>query len=244
VKAVVTAGGLAGGAFSAAAGTQVKALAPVRGAPMLESVIVALREAGAERIALIAGPEVRERFAVRVEQTIDASPSGGANIMRALNAWPEDGGALLYATCDLPYITGAAVADFVARTPRGALGMSLVEAQRYAARFPGCPSFGITLAGERVVNGGVFLLPPGGAERIELVATRFFDARKAPWRMASMIGIGTLWRLVAGRLSVGALEAKANTVLGMRAVAVRNCAPELAFDVDTVADYRYACEHA
>jgi GTP:adenosylcobinamide-phosphate guanylyltransferase len=243
MKAVITAGGLAGGTFSAAAGTPVKALAPVRGIPMLESVIVALREAGADRIALIAGPEVRERYAARVEQTIDASPSGGANIMRALNAWTEDGGPLLYATCDLPYITGAAIADFVARTPDGALAMSLVKSERYASRFPECPSFGITLAGERIVNGGVFLLPPGGAARIERIATPLFDARKRPWRMASLIGIGTLWRWVTGTLSVGNLEAKASSVLGMPSAAVRDCAPELAFDVDTVADYRYACEH-
>jgi GTP:adenosylcobinamide-phosphate guanylyltransferase len=243
VKAVVTAGGLAGGTFSTAAGTPVKALAAVHGTPMLESVILALREAGADRIALIAGPEVRERYALRVEQAIDASPSGGANIVRALSAWPEDGDALLYATCDLPYITGAAIADFVARAPEGALAMSLVKGERYASRFPDCPRFGITLAGERVVNGGVFLLPPGGAARVERIATVLFDARKRPWRMASLIGLGTLRRLIAGTLSVGDLEAKASSVLGMPATAVRDCAPELAFDVDTIVDYRYACEH-
>lgn len=243
MKAVITAGGLAGGAFSEASGTPIKALAPVRGTPMIESVIVALRDAGADRIALIAGPEVRERYGARVEQTIDASPSGGINIMRALNAWPEDGTSLLYATCDLPYLTAASVADFIHRAPHDALAMSLVDASRYAARFPGCPGFGITLAGERIVNGGVFLLPPDGAPRVERVARRFFDARKAPWRMASIIGIGTLWRLVAGRLSIRDLETKARAALGIRAIAVRDCAPELAFDVDTVADYTYACEH-
>ena len=221
MKAVITAGGLAGGALSAAAGTPVKALAPVRGVPMLESVIVALREAGADRIALIAGPDVRNHYSPSVEQTIDASASGGANIMRALNAWPEDGGALLYATCDLPYVTAAAVRDFVARTPGDALAMSLVKSERYAQRFPDCPGFGITLAGENVVNGGVFLIPPGGAARVERVASPFFDARKRPLRMASLIGIGTLWRLLTKTLSVGDLERKASRELGIRALAIR-----------------------
>ena len=148
MKAVVTAGGLAGGTLSAAAGTQVKALAPVRGIPMLDSVLDALRDGGANRIALVAGPQIQQRYGARVERVIEASPSGGINIMRALNAWAEDGTALLYATSDLPYITGAAVHDFVARAPAGALAISLVEGNRYAARFPGCARFGITLAGE------------------------------------------------------------------------------------------------
>lgn len=243
MRAVVTAGGPADGTFATAAGTAVKALACVRGVPMLESVITALREAGADRIAIIAGPEIQERYGTRVERVVEAARSGGANIIRALRAWPEDGTPLLYATSDLPYITGSSVRDFVERAPYDALSVSLAEAARYAARFPGCPPFGITLARERVVNGGVFLLPPGGAERVERLATKFFDARKAPWRMASLIGVGTLWRLVAGRLSVADLEAKARRELGVRAFAVRDCAPELAFDVDTLADYRYACEH-
>lgn len=244
MKAVVTAGGIAGGAFSEAAGTPVKALAPVRGAPMLDTVLSALRDAGADRIALVAGPEVRRRYAERVERIVDASTSGGANILRALRAWPEDGGPLLYATCDMPYVTAAAVRDFVARTPQDALAVGLTPGTSYAARFPGAPSFGITLGGEHVVNGGVFFVPTGGAERVERIAAPFFDARKRPWRMASLIGIGTVWRLVTRTLRVGDLEAKASSVLGMRAVATRDCAPELAFDVDTVADYRYACEHA
>jgi CTP:molybdopterin cytidylyltransferase MocA len=243
MKAVVTAGGLAGGAFSAAAGTAIKALAPVRGAPILDAVITALRDAGADRIALIAGPEVQERYAGRLERILDASPSGGVNIIRAINAWPEDGGALLYATCDMPYVTGTAIGDFIARTPAQALGVSLVNGERYAARFPDCPPFGITLAGERVVNGGVFFLPPGAGARIERIASTLFDARKRPWKMASLIGMGTLWRFFTKSLSIGDLEAKAGRELGIPAVGVRDCAPELAFDVDTVADYRYACAH-
>ncbi len=243
MKAVVTAGGLAGGTFAAAAGTPVKALAPVRGVPMLDAVLNALREAGVDRIALIAGPEIERRYAQRVEHVIGASPSGGTNVLRALKAWPEDDTPLLYATSDLPFITGAAIGDFVTRTPQDALAMSIVEGERYATRFPGAPRFGITLAGEHIVNGGVFFLPPGGAARIETVATRLFDARKRPWRMASLIGVATLWRLITGTLRVGDLETKASSELGLRAVAVRHCAPELAFDVDTVADYRYACQH-
>jgi hypothetical protein len=67
-----------------------------------------------------------------------------------------------------------------------------------------------------------------------------FEARKRPWRMASLIGPAALIRFAAGRLGVTDLEATAQRVLQMPARAVRNCAAELAFDVDTAAEYGYA----
>jgi GTP:adenosylcobinamide-phosphate guanylyltransferase len=243
VKAVVTAGGRIDGAFAAAAGTRVKALAQVRGTTMLARVLDALRGCGADRIAVIGGDEVRQACGPAVEQFVEESPSGSENLLRALRAWPEDGEPLLYATSDLPYITAAAVRDFIQRVPSGALGVPLAEFFVYAARFPEAPPTGITLAGERVVNGGVFLLPPDSAPRIARAATAIFESRKRPWRMASLVGPSALIRFAIGRLSIASLEATAHRVLQLPARAVRGCAPELAFDVDTAAEYGYATEN-
>ncbi len=243
MKAVVTAGGRIDGAFASAAGTRVKALAAVHGMTMLARVLDALRGCGADRIAVIGGDEVRAACAPAVEQLIEESPSGSKNLLRALRAWPEDGEPLLYATSDLPYINAAAVRDFIERVPEGTLGVPLAEFSAYAARFPQAPPTGITLAGERVVNGGVFLLPPDSAPLLAGAATAIFESRKRPWRMASLIGPAALIRFALGRLSVANLEATAQRVLQLRACAVRACAPELAFDVDTAAEYAYATEN-
>jgi GTP:adenosylcobinamide-phosphate guanylyltransferase len=243
VKAVVTAGGRIDGAFASAAGTRVKALASLHGATMLERVLDALRGSGATRIAVVGGEEVRRTCGTTVEQFIDESPSGSENVLRALGAWPEDGEPLLYATSDLPYITAAAIRDFTQRTPDGTLAVPLIEFADYAARFPQAPACGITLAGERVVNGGIFILPPDSARRLAGAATGFFEARKRPWRMASLVGPLALIRFAAGRLSVTDLEGTAQRVLQMPARAVRGCAAELAFDVDTAAEYGYATAH-
>ena len=91
-----------------------------------------------------------------------------------------------------------------------------------------------------VVNGGIFLLPPDSAPRLAGAATAFFEARKRPWRMASLIGPLALIRFAAGRLSVTDLEETARRLLHVPAHAVRGCAAELAFDVDTAAEYGYA----
>lgn len=243
MKAVVTAGGRIDGAFASAAGTRVKALSVVHGMTMLARVLDSLRVCGANRIAVIGGDEVRTACASAVEQFVEESPSGSENLLRALRAWPEDGEPLLYATSDLPYINAAAVRDFIDRVPTATLGVPLAEFSVYAARFPQAPPTGITLAGERVVNGGVFLLPPDSARRVAGAATAIFESRKRPWRMASLIGPAALIRFAVGRLSVANLEATALRVLQLPARAVRGCAPELAFDVDTAAEYAYATEN-
>lgn len=244
MKAVVTTGGRVDGEYARQGGTAVKALAPVRGVTMLDRILDALRGAGASRIAVVGGSEVRAACAARVERFVDEGITGEQNVALGLHAWDDDDEPLLYATSDLPYVTPASLDGFVRYVPAGAIGMPLVEHAAFTARWPQAPPAGITLAGERVINGGVFVLPPGSRDRIAGLAATFFSARKAPWRMASIIGVVPLLRLAAGRLSVAAVEREASRVAGLPCVAVRGCAPELAFDADTVAEYRYACEHA
>ena len=112
-----------------------------------------------------------------------------------------------------------------------------------AARFPGAPPVGIALGGERVVNGGVFLFPAGYAELVVEVATKFFDARNSPWKMAGVLGASLAGRFATKRLTVAGLEEAAPRRFGVAIKAVRACAPELCFDADTVEEYRYVVGH-
>jgi GTP:adenosylcobinamide-phosphate guanylyltransferase len=243
LKAVITAGGPIDGEYARAAGTPLKALAKVRGQTMLERTIAALRGIGLDRIAVVGNDAIREACGASVERVIPDGGSGSRNVLGALAAWEEDGDALLYLTCDMPYVTSASLRDFVERTPSDALAMPLCEYASFAARFPGATGFGITLGGERVVNGGAFHIPAGASPRIRSFATQLFEARKAPWRMATIAGPLLLLRMVVGRLTIVQLEARGRTLLGIPAGAIRNALPELSFDADTTEDYRYACSH-
>ncbi len=243
MKAVITAGGRIAGEYAREAGTTVKALVRVRGTTMLDRIIEALREVGATRIAVVGGNEVRSACSARVECIVDEARSGSANLVKALRAWPDDGEPLLYATSDMPYVDADAVADFLGRVPIGHVALPLAEADAFSKRFPGCPPFGITLARERVVNGDVFYVPPGLLERVERIAARFFDARKHPWQMAQLVSGRVLVRFLLGRLRIEDLEVHGQRELGVPARAIRGCKPELAFDADTIADYRYVIAH-
>lgn len=237
--AAITAGGRVGGEFARTIGTTVKALAPIGGTTLLDRCIAALRGAGVERIALVGGAEVREAAARQVDRFIEESADGTENVHRALHAWEPDS-PLLYATSDMPFVNGAAIRAFLARVPDGALAVPLAEWRAFDARFPGAPPFGIVLGGEKVVNGGVFAIPAAGAQRIAQFAARFFEARKSPWRMARLTGPALLLQFATHRLRVDTLEAHAARLLAMPAVTVRDAAPELAYDIDELAEYTYA----
>ncbi len=240
--AVITAGARLDEAFAVRAGTNVKALASPNGTPMVLATIKAARAAGVDHIAVVGGAEVREMCGGMIERFVDEARSGAENQRLALRAWePEN--ALLYLTCDMPYINAAALRNFLDASPEQTLTIPLTEHDAFIRRFAGAPPFGVTLGGERVVNGGAFLIPAGTAPRVEGLAMQFFNARKSPLRMAALAGVPLLLRFVLRRLRIEHLERRAYELLGVRAQAIRNCAPELAFDVDTLAEYEYAAAH-
>jgi len=207
---------------------------------MLARVLGALRGAGVDRVAVVGGSEVRAACA-DVERFVPESSSGSQNVLRALEAWADCDAPMIYATSDMPYVTAEAVADFAGRAPQDAIAVALADYADFATRFPGAPPFGITLAGERVVNGGIFRIPAGARAGVARLAGEFFNARKRPWRMAGMVGPGALLRFAFHRLSVEDLEGVALRLLGVRSTAIRRCAPELGYDADTAAEYAYAC---
>ncbi len=168
--------------------------------------------------------------------------TGAGNVLGALDAWPDDD-ALLYLTCDMPYIDARSLQWVLDRLEPRTLSMPLADHNEFVTRFPGAPPFGITLGGERVVNAGVFHIPAGARARVRTLATTLFEARKAPWKMASVAGPLVLLQFILGRASIGALEARAREVLKMPVAALLHAPPELAFDADTDAEYVYALEH-
>ena len=237
---MITAGGLVDGDFARTIGTSVKALAPIGGSTMLDRAIDAARGAGAVKLAVIGGGAVREHCAARVERVIDASEDGGENVLRALGAW--SGAPLLYLTSDIPFVTAQAVGEFVQRSASYSVTMPLAKHEVYVHRFPSAPEHVVELGGERVANGNVFFVAPEAIEPLQSWATRFFAARKSKLGMAKLLGPGLLLRFVFGKLTIGAIERKAVRTLGMQVAAIRDAAPELCYDVDTLDEYLYARE--
>ena len=228
------------GAFGAAIGTQLKALAPFGGGTLLDVVLEAIAGAGITDVAVVGDAEVRRRVdgSVRV---IAADADGSVNIGRALSAWPA-GDDLLFATSDLPFARAADLHGFLAAAAGLDLSLPLADATAYELAFPGAPPHVTQLGSERVAGGSVFFIGSRAREPVRAVAGEFFRARKSLVGMARLLGSTLLVRFLTRRLRIADIERRAERVLGVRAAAVRASSPGLCYDVDTLADYRYACE--
>lgn len=244
MRAVITAGGRIDGALANAIGTEIKALAPFGNGTLIDVAIGAARAAGADAIAVVGAPPVLAHVGARA-QGIDAAESGGENVLRALGAWPGDD--LLFLTCDLPFVSGIAIREFLDAAGSADLAMPVAAADAYEAMFAGAPRHTMSLGGERFANGSVFFFRANAIERVRDTtdaAVRLFEARKSAWAMARVLGLPLLLRFVFRRLTVADIERRADSVTGVTVRAIRACSPVLCFDVDTVEDYRYAVRHA
>jgi CTP:molybdopterin cytidylyltransferase MocA len=242
MRAVITAGGLVEGPFAAAIGTRVKALAPFGAATLLDVVLEACSGAGIDGVAVIGGAEVRAHLAGREVRVIDAAFDGGTNVLRALDAWP--GERFAYLSSDLPFAGAGALRDLIARSEGLALTMALADVDAYVTRFPGAPDHSVALGGERVANGNAFVIAPTAVDPARSLATKLFDARKSLPKLALLLGPSLCLRFATKRLTIADLEAYGRRRLGVPVGAVRGCDPGLCYDVDTLAEYEYACTHS
>jgi GTP:adenosylcobinamide-phosphate guanylyltransferase len=241
MRAVITAGGLVEGEFAEAIGTRVKALAPFGSRTLLDVVLDACAGAGIDGIAVIGGAEVRTHLANRGVRAIDAAEDGGTNVLRALGAWP--GERIIYLTSDIPFASADGLRELIARSSGFALTMALAGAEAYGARFPGAGEHSVALGGERVANGNAFVIAPEAVEPVRAFATKLFAARKSLPRLALLLGPALCLRFALKRLTIADLEAYGRRRLGVAVGALRDCDPGLCYDVDSLADYRYACTH-
>ena len=242
MDAVITAGGRIGGDFATTIGTTIKALAPIGDRRLIDLAIDAARAAGAARIALVGGEDVRAHCGDRVERFIPESTSGFLNVKNAIQAWGE--ARVLYLTSDLPFVTGAGVRDFTARAGEALVAMPLASEADYTARFPGAPPHLMTLGGRRFASGSVFLLTPRALEPLWPIVEGLFAGRKNALAMAGMLGPALLARYVFRRLRVEDIERRATRVMGGPAAAVWDADPGLCYDIDIEAEWQYAVEVA
>ena len=236
---VITAGGTSAADLAAAIGSPYKALAPIGARRCIDVVIEAARGLHPAGIAVVAPDAVALHVRGRIDSIVPASADGAANIALALAAFPA-AQQLLYLTCDLPFLTTAALDDFIARAGRPGIAMALADGAAYAAAYPGAPPHAVRLGTERVANGSVFLIEARALAAVRAPAGRFFAARKSLPRLALLLGPALLARFALGRLRIADVEARARLVLGVEARGVRGCSPAPAYDIDSCADWSYA----
>lgn len=246
-SAVVLGGGDPGDPFAAAHGVPVKALIPVKGEPMALHVLRALRASGRVSRVVYVGPTTPE-----MDGLIDGCVSDHGTLLSNLEAGVETltasgllpGERVLVVTADIPLVTAGQLAEVLDAAPQGAgLVYPVVRRSDCERAFPGVKRTYARLQGDTLTGGNVFLLDPRLLGAFLPRLREMLAARKAPLKLAGLIGPGVLLRLLTRRLTVRELEERVSVILGVPARALITVHAAIGTDVDKEDDLRLAEAH-
>jgi len=233
VDAVVLAGGR-DDPLARSHGVLSKAWIPVLGKPLLAWVLEALKAGGVERVAVV-GPAGQ----VTPEPDLWVKERGGMleNLEAGLEALSPD--RVMVATADVPLLTPEAVGYLLKNAPEAALVYPIVPREAVEDRWPGMRRTYARLKEGTFTGGNLVILDPELFHRALPTAKKLVARRKNPLALAPLFGLGALFKLLLGRLSVAELERIAQRAFGvpMRALVVPY--PEIGADVDKPEDLEF-----
>lgn len=209
----------------------------------------AARPAGSGRVSRVAyvGPTTPE-----LDPWIDERVTDHGTLLSNLEAGVEalagmglsPGERVLVATADIPLLTSEQLAQVLAAAPEGAaLVYPVVRREDCERAFPGMRRTYARLRDGTFTGGNVFLLDPRLIGQFLPRLREVLAARKAPFKLARLIGPGVLVRLLLGRLTVRELEARVSAILGVPARALITPHAAIGNDVDQEADLGLAEAH-
>jgi len=218
----------------------IKALLKTGGRTLLEVVLDAVRATGrAERTVVVGGAELQCWVKPPRETLVPERMEAHENLIAGLRVVAQYRRAL-YLTSDLPFVTAEAIHRFLDACPPGAqLCYAIVRREEFEARFPNSPSTYARLRDGEFAAGCALLVEPAALLQREAWIRHVAERRKSLWQLALLAGLPVLLKYVTRQLRVVDVERRAEQLLGMCCRAVE-CAPELAYDIDTPQEYEYA----
>lgn len=150
---------------------------------------------------------------------------------------------MLIVSADIPLLTPESVNDFVgrARSQGVDLAVPIITKQSCEERYPGMARTYLTTADGVFTLGNIVLMSPDFIENNWNAVAEAYTARKHVFKLARMIGMGVLARVLLARvmpsvLRVSVLERAVERMLGARVAAVVSNYAEIGEDVDKPSD--------
>lgn len=236
--AVVLAGALAVPDPDAGDGAANRAMAKLGDKTMLQWVVDALRSSPSVGRLVAVG----QVSAVGLDQVIEPGGDLVENLRRGIDAVGTDR-PVLVASSDIPLLTPGAVEDFLGRAESAGADLvyPIVPKAHCEARYPGLKRTYVRTADGIFTGGNLMLVRPQFVEQNWHTIAAAYACRKHTLKLARMIGLGVLARVLVGQLvpcvlRVSLLERAASRMLGARVAAVVSAYPEIGEDVDKPSD--------
>lgn len=220
-----------------------EALIEIEDKPMLLWVLDALLASQHVSRVLVAGPVAELKSLdlpdrVRLVQggsSIMDTVASGIQAMRSLDK-------VLVVTTDVLLLTPAAIDDFCLQCAcqTADLYYPVVPKSAMQKKFPKSERSYVKLQDGIFTGGNLFLVNPLIIPRCMELARKVTENRKKPWRLASLLGWGTLFQFILGSLSIEAARKRLSEILNMQGCVILSEYPEIAMDVDKKADLETA----
>jgi GTP:adenosylcobinamide-phosphate guanylyltransferase len=225
--------------FAASHGTDLKALIPVGGEPMVRRPVRALlasKDVANVRVLTQQTERIAAVLPADPRLTVETSGATIAATLAAICADPATQWPLLVTTADHSLLDDAMITDFTSRANGADVAIGLVERRPLMARLPGTRRTWIGFRGGRYSGANLFALGgPRAAKAIELWRGVEQD-RKKGWRLLAAFGPAGLLGLLRLRSLNQTMESIGRRLdLDLRAVEMRD--PLAAVDVDKPADH-------
>ncbi|MBM3472827.1 MAG: hypothetical protein FJX75_06120 [Armatimonadetes bacterium] len=239
VSAVVLAGGSVKPELRERFGIPSKGMIPLLGRIAVDFVVDAARACPRIGKVALAGPEAYRELPV-VERVDAFVPDAGripANLLNAMIALGEQDGQGLMVAGDSPLLTGEALERFLSQVPEEAdLCYPVVSKQGIMAAFPDREWTFLRLREAQVVCTNVLYFRGSLLKSFEALADQIEVARRKPWKLAALFGVGLALKFLLRRLSIPDVERRLSEILGADCRGVLSDDALLAMDLDDLRD--------
>ena len=226
--------------FAARYGTDLKALIPIGGVPMVVRPVAALLQAPAiDRVRVLTQQPERIGEALPNDDRLSIDPSG-ATIAATLDAILSDPATrypLLVTTADHALLDPAMIADFCAKAEGADVGIGLVERRALIARLPATQRTWLRFRGGAYSGANLFAFGSAKAAKAVALWRSVEQDRKKGWRMIAALGpavlLGAVLRLRTLDQTLASVGRRLD--ISIRKVELDN--PIAAVDVDKEADH-------
>ena len=225
--------------FAAANGTDLKALIPVGGVPMVARPVAALLEAPeVATLRVLAQQPERIAAALPKDERLSVEISGAtiASTIADLLTDPETRFPLLVTTADHALLTPAMIADFCARATGNDLAIGVVERAALMRRLPDSRRTWLKFRGGAYSGANLFAFGSKRAASAVALWRSVEQDRKKGWRVIAALGPVVLLGTVLRLLGLDAVLSRVGRRLGISIAKVELSDPIAAVDVDKPAD--------
>lgn len=223
-------------------GGKPKSLLQIGERTMLEHIVAALQGSRSVEEIIVAGLEEKDAPAALLDLKRPPIflPEQGKLLenVRAGMHWVSEHrpqtNLLLFCTSDIPLLNTSVVDSFIdaCRPFDRLIYYNVVTRENMERRFPGSNRTFVRLKDASVAGGDILLAHTRVMQANPGLWQALVDGRKQAWKLARIVGLWTVFKLLIGQLSLAEVERLAGKLAGEPVRIFNSPYPELAMDVD------------